>query len=438
MRKERKQIRAAEMSTNGGQLAWLPKNPRQWTEDDIDRTARSIVEDPDFLEDRPLLAVKNENGEHVIFAGNLRLTAAKKVGIDELPVVVYYPETDDDRDTVKRRAMKDNGSFGSWDWDELANNWSDFPLADFGIPAWPDDLGEGQPEDVTADEDNFDEEYEEIETVCKRGDIWKLGEHRLMCGDSLSSADVQKLCRGGQVTLLLTDPPYNVNVESSNGNKIMNDNMPEDEFRKFIENALQTADGVMAPGAVFYIWHGDSNGIVFRAAAEAVGWCVRQCLIWNKNHFVLGRQDYQWKHEPCLYGWKDGAAHYFFDSRSEATVIEDRPLDLKKMHKEELIKLIKETYSDKVATTVIDCDKPAIDAEHPTMKPVKLIAYLIRNSSKKGDVVLDTFGGSGTTLIAAEQMGRRCFMMELDPHYCDVIIARWEKLTGRTARKLTQ
>ena len=216
----------------------------------------------------------------------------------------------------------------------------------------------------------------------------------------------------------------------------MNDNMPEIEVRQFLEAAFRTADAVMQPGAVFYIWHGDSNGLSFRGAAENVGWTVRQCLIWNKNHFVLGRQDYQWKHEPCLYGWKDGAGHYFFDSRSESTVMEDEPVDLKKMHKAELLKLLEDIFAEKRATTVIDCDKPLADAEHPTMKPVKLIGYLMRNSTKKGDAVLDLFGGSGTTLIAAEQLGRKCYMMELDPHYCDVIIARWEKLTGRKAIKI--
>lgn len=216
----------------------------------------------------------------------------------------------------------------------------------------------------------------------------------------------------------------------------MNDNLPDDYFRHFLEAAFRNADSVMLPGATFYVWHGESTALAFRLAAEKVGWQVRQCLIWNKNHFVLGRQDYQWKHEPCLYGWKDGDGHYFFDSRSEATVMEDKPADLKKLTKAEMLKLLQDIFADKKATTVIDCDKPLADAEHPTMKPVKLIGYLIRNSTRKGDSVLDLFGGSGTTLIAAEQLGRKCYMMELDPHYCDVIIARWEKLTGKKAVKV--
>ena len=217
----------------------------------------------------------------------------------------------------------------------------------------------------------------------------------------------------------------------------MNDNMEANKFRQFIENAFRTADEAMLPGAVFYIWHADSNGLDFRRAADKIGWQVRQCLIWNKNHFTLGRNDYQWKHEPCLYGWKAGAGHYFFDSRGEATVIEDRIENIKTMKKAELLKMLEDILADKRATTVIDCDMPLKDAEHPTMKPVKLIGYIMRNSTRKGDAVLDVFGGSGTTLIAAEQLGRKCYMMELDPHYCDVIIARWEKLTGRKAEKIS-
>ena len=215
----------------------------------------------------------------------------------------------------------------------------------------------------------------------------------------------------------------------------MNDNMDSQSFDRFLARSFRCADAVMRPGAVFYIWHAETTGAQFRNAAEKVGWQIRQCLIWNKNHFILGRQDYQWKHEPCLYGWKDGASHYFFDSRCESTVIEDEHIDIKKLKKDELLKLLADVFAERRATTTMDFDKPSVDADHPTMKPVKLIGYLMRNSSKPGDSVLDLFGGSGTTLIAAEQLGRKCYMMELDPHYCDVIIARWEKLTGKTAIK---
>ena len=177
--------------------------------------------------------------------------------------------------------------------------------------------------------------------------------------------------------------------------------MNDADFRSFLVGAYKAADSVMKPGAVFYIWHADLEGANFRIAAKEAGWIVRECLVWNKNSLVFGRQDYHWKHEPCLYGWKEGAAHKW--------------------------------YSDRKQTTVLDFDRPSRNGEHPTMKPLALFAYQMQNSTKAGDIVLDSFGGSGTTLIVAEQIGRKARVMELDPHYCDVIIARWEKATGREA-----
>lgn len=206
--------------------------------------------------------------------------------------------------------------------------------------------------------------------------------------------------------LLLTDPPYNVDYvgKTKDALKIENDKRTDSDFHKLLVDAFKAADQVMKPGAAFYIWHADSEGFNFRGACREIGWQVRQCLIWNKNTFVLGRQDYQWKHEPCLYGWKDGAAHYFVDDRTQSTVFEE--------------------------------DKPARSAEHPTMKPIKLLARQIKNSSKKGENVLDIFGGSGSTLITCEQLGRNAYTVELDPKYCDVIIKRWEDFTGQQAVKI--
>ena len=189
----------------------------------------------------------------------------------------------------------------------------------------------------------------------------------------------------------------------------------------------------MKEGAVFYIWHADSEGYNFRGACRDAGWKVRQCLIWNKNSFVMGRQDYHWKHEPCLYGWKDGAAHYFIDDRTQATVYEDKGIDLKKMKKDEMQQLLKKLLSDKQSTTVINEDRPSASSMHPTMKPIKLIARLLRNSSRQEELVLDLFGGSGSTLMACEQLNRKCYTMEYDPRYVDVIIQRWEEFTGRKA-----
>ena len=242
-----------------------------------------------------------------------------------------------------------------------------------------------------------------VEPITKLGDLWILGNHRLLCGDSTSIDSVNCLMNGDQANLLLTDPPYNVayTCKTKDALTIENDSMNNESFRQFLRDVYSTANSVMKDGAVFYIWHADSEGFNFRAAAFDVEWKVRQCLIWNKNSLVMGRQDYHWKHEPCLYGWKDGAAHYW--------------------------------GSDRCQTTVLNFNRPSRNGEHPTMKPVELFEYQIKNSSKPNDVVLDLFGGSGTTAIACEKTGRKARLMELDPKYCDVIVKRWEDFTGKKA-----
>jgi len=239
------------------------------------------------------------------------------------------------------------------------------------------------------------------EAITKPGDVWLLGKHRLMCGDSTSIDALERLCKGQLVDMWLTDPPYNVAYEGGTGLTIKNDDMEDNEFRQFLRDSYVAADAVMKPGAVFYIWHADSEGYNFRGAAQDAGWKVRQCLIWKKSSLVMGRQDYHWKHEPCLYGWKDGAGHLW--------------------------------AADRKQTTILEFDKPSRNGEHPTMKPVALFEYQMLNNTKGGDIVLDSFGGSGTTMIAAEKNGRIARLMELDPKYCDVIVKRWEEFTGKKA-----
>lgn len=212
--------------------------------------------------------------------------------------------------------------------------------------------------------------------------------------------------------------------------------MPKKEFEEFLTSAFEAVAEKLKPGAAFYVWHAGTNTREFVNAADRAGLTTKEFLIWVKNVFTFGRQDYHWQHEPCLYGWKEGAAHYFVDDRKQATVIEDSRPDINKMSKAEMQALLEDIYSDKVSTTVLHEKKPSASELHPTMKPVQLIARLIKNSSRPGETVLDTFGGSGTTLIACEQLGRRCQMMELDPHYADVIIDRWEKFTGKKAKKI--
>lgn len=250
--------------------------------------------------------------------------------------------------------------------------------------------------------------------------------------------------------MLLTDPPYNVALwqnyspsemkrlhHRQDGLVIKNDQWNDDAtFVEFLIKAFSNSLDAMSPGAAFYIWLASTQSANFLEAAKRSGMTVRQQLVWVKNSLCFGRQDYQWRHEPCLYGWKDGAAHYFFDSRTETTVIEDAKPDPKKMTKAELVEFAQSVLTEKQASTVLEFDKPSRSEEHPTMKPVKLFAYLVRNSSRPGDLVLDPFAGSGTTVIACEQLKRRAAVMELDPHYASVIVDRWERLTGKAAERV--
>ena len=349
------------------------------------------------------IVIDNEDN---IIAGNGIYEQAQKLGMktkvietdgNELVVVKRTDLTTDD-EKRKQLAIMDNSTSDSseWDFEKLQADFDTEELEDWGLDV---DFQIEEPEQEIVE----DEVPEQVETRCKRGDIWQLGEHRLMCGDSTKISDVEALMKGSQADLLITDPPYNVNYEGATKDKlkIMNDSMSDSKFRAFLRDAFDCANQVMKPGAVFYIWHSDSEGYNFRGACKDIGWTVRQCLIWNKNGMVMGRQDYQWKHEPCLYGWKDGAGHLW--------------------------------ASDRKQTTVIDFNKPLRNGDHPTMKPVGLFDYQIKNNTKGSDVVLDLFGGSGTTLIACEQNGRKARLMELDPHYCDVILKRWENLTEKEA-----
>jgi len=242
-----------------------------------------------------------------------------------------------------------------------------------------------------------------VDPITESGDLWILGEHRLLCGDSTNAADVERAVDGAKVDLWITDPPYNVDYtgKTKDALKVSNDSMANDAFREFLSTAFRCAIAHMKPGASFYIWHADSEGYNFHGAVHDCGEKVRQCLIWKKQRLVMGRQDYHYMHEPCLYGWKKGASHGW--------------------------------YTDRKQTTVLEFDRPSRSSEHPTMKPVALLAYQIGNSTAPQGVVLDSFLGSSTTIVACEQLGRRCCGLELDPAYCDVSALRWMRLTGKPA-----
>ena len=375
------------------------KNSRTHSEEQVAQIAASIKE-WGFT----TAVLVDETGS--LIAGHGRLMAARKLGMTSLPVMVAKGWTD-----AQKRAyvLADNklALNAGWDNDLLALELAE--LGDLGFDLeltgfTDEEIKALMPVELTEGLTDPDEAPPAPENpVTVPGDVWVMGQHRLLCGDSTSVDDLAKLCEGQMVDMWLTDPPYNVAYEGGTKEKltIQNDSMGDDQFRQFLRDAYTAADTVMKSGAVFYIWHADSEGYNFRGAAKDAGWTVRQCLIWKKSSLVLGRQDYQWQHEPCLYGWKDGAGHLW--------------------------------ASDRKQTTILEFDKPARNGEHPTMKPVALFEYQLLNNTKGGDIVLDSFGGSGTTLIAAEKNGRVARLMELDPKYCDVIVKRWQDFTGKIA-----
>ena len=698
----------ALVDNNTGQIPGVPENPREMTEMEYKKLLKSLQRDSRYTAISELKLYPYE-GRWIAIGGNMRLQAMKELG---WTTVIGKPIPEDtDAETLTRWILLDNANFGKWDFDKLANQFDTDLLDDLCIEIPP-------PPDISDEEEAKDDNCNPSDLApevprSRLGDIYQLGQHRLIVGDSTKSLYLDALMQDELADCLITDPPYNVNYEGSNGKKIANDKMSDGNFQEFLFDAFSVANEHLKQGGAFYIWHADSEGYNFRTAAKRVGWTIRQCLIWNKNSFVLGRQDYQWKHEPCqpagtmvetttgakpieelrdgdrvisfdklsgqvkgrrnggyeiktasrdydgllysiraagkttrttdnhefsvrfnaeartnyctylmrrgrwwrvgqtkaydarqfglktrfnqehadeiwllsihedkvaaqvmeqiltckygipytiwvqdrfagepkrsslqiasiydaldldemersahrllhdfgrserfplitkaskherfstrvtaqiracnlvpelmqvpiptggsqfewcsidavtaepftgkvyslavqtyqhyiadgiithncLYGWKDGGSHYFVSNRSLTTVLEEK-LDLDAMTKDELKKLLASFLGGDVPTTVFDENKPLRNAEHPMMKPVPLIGKQIKNSSRWGEIVLDVFGGSGTTLIAAEQLGRQCRMVEFDPVYADVIVKRWEELTGEQARYL--
>lgn len=380
------------ITKNVQEITPYEKNAKKHPREQVEHIANSIRE---FGFKQPLVIDR----DGVVIIGHGRLLAAKKLGMKQVPCVIAEDLSDDQ---VKALRLADNKTNESeWDFGTLEEELRslaeiDFDMADFGFDM-------NIPEDpVSAMEDDYEMTFPQ-DPKTKRGDIYACGRHRVMCGDSTVLEDVESLMGEAKADMLLTDPPYGVSYtgKTKDAMKIENDDKNDDELKQFLSDAFMNANLCMKPGAVFYIWHADSKAGIFRAACQSAGFVVRQVLIWVKNSMAMGRQDYQWKHEPCLYGWKDGAGHLW--------------------------------ASDRKQTTVLNFDRPTKNKEHPTMKPVPLIDYQMQNNTKGGDIVLDLFGGSGTTLIAAEQNGRTAYMMEHDPKYVDVIVDRWEKLTGEKA-----
>ena len=428
---------------NTAELVPYARNARTHAEWQVAQIAASIEE---FGFCNPVLIA----GDNTIIAGHGRTLAAHRLELRQVPCIRL-----DHLDDAQRRALiiADNkiAENAGWDMDLLreeleALNSDGFDLDLLGfsdselgeILDFAPDAADTAPA-LAGDEDHVPE-APAIYTS-QAGNVWLLGDHRVMCGDSTSLDDVATLCAGTLVDCCWTDPPYNVNYEGSAG-KIQNDNMGDGAFRQFLLDAFSAAASVMRAGAPIYVAHADTEGLNFRRAFRDAGFKLSGCLVWVKPSLVLGRSDYQWRHEPILYGWKPGAAHSWYGERDKTTVIEDKGEAIRVLADGSLqIEVGGQTVvvegeglsMRSVDSSVIRYEKPARNGDHPTMKPVGLIRKMLDNSSVRGDLVLDLFGGSGSTLIACEGSGRKARLMELDPRFADVIVLRWQELTGRKA-----
>lgn len=337
-----------------------------------------------------------------VVGGHQRLKVLIDMGITEVDVVVV----DMGADKEKALNIALNKISGEWDTEKLTLVIADLQGADFDVSLTgfdPEELDDLFRDDVKdgIKEDDFDVDAELAKPVfSKAGDLWLLGEHRLLCGDSTKADTFELLMNGKKANLVVTDPPYNVNYEGSAG-KIKNDSMAEEQFEQFLFEAYSRMRESMADDASIYVFHSDSHGLAFRKAFEDAGFYLSGCCIWKKQSLVLGRSPYQWQHEPVLFGWKKKGKHQWYTGRKESTIWE--------------------------------FDKPKKNGDHPTMKPIALLSYPIMNSTMTGCLVLDPFGGSGSTLIACEQTGRVCFTSELDEKFCDVIVNRYKEQVGSSS-----
>lgn len=413
-------LKLSDIEPNKGQIDGLPKNPRFIKDDKFKKLVKSIEDNPEMTAMREILVYPMSNGKYVIIGGNMRYRAMKELKYKEAPCKVIPQEATIEQ--LKAYTLKDNSGYGEWDFDLLNQEWDlsmlencAIDLPEIGADALAD---EAEPQE--AQEDDFDETKDDIPARVQKGEVWKLGEHRLMCGDSTDEGCVKTLMGGVLADMVFTDPPYGVSYTEKNEylnslgaghrltKRIENDDMTPTEMYDFWLKAFKLLHTYTNQRMSYYITApqgGDLLLLLLQSLRDA-GFMLKHQLIWNKNNHVLGRCDYNYKHEPIIYGWKIGGTHSFYGA-------------------------------GKFKTSVWDIPKPLKNDLHPTMKPIELVAECLLDCTQEGNVALDLFGGSGTTLIACEQLNRKCFMMEFDPHYCDVIIARWEKLTGKQAEKVS-
>lgn len=361
-----------------------PSNPRSIKDDKFEKLVTSIKELPDMLKLRPIVV----NEDMIVLGGNMRLKACQKAGLKEVPII---KASDLSPEQQKEFIIKDNVGFGDWDWDLLANEWDTDELDHWGLELPFDTSVED------AEEDNYDIP-DNVQTDIVLGDIFEIGEHKLLCGSSTETDSWDKIMGSEMCDLVVTDPPYNVNYTGRTKEKlkIQNDKKTNEEFYNFLYDFYTAMSSYTKLGGSWYVWCADIHLDKFIGAYKKASMKLAQLVIWKKNNSTFGRSDYHYIHEPCLYGWKEGASHNW--------------------------------YSDRKQTTILEFDKPLRNAEHPTMKPIPLLAYQITNSSKEGDLVCDGFLGSGSTMVASHQLKRKCYGIELDPVYCHVVIERMLKL----------
>lgn len=406
----------SQIAVNNGQMDGVRANPRQIKGEKFDRLKASIERNPEMLALRELL-VYEHGGKYIVIGGNMRYRACKELGYTQMPCKIIPPQATAEQ--LNAYIILDNSGFGDWDWDALANEWDSQQLTDWGVdvPNWDDEASE---DEQPSEDDDFDEEKDQIECRVKKGEIWQLGKHRIMCGDSSSQEDVKKLMDGELADMVFTDPPYGVAIGDKNKalnsvqpsgrctQNIENDTLSADELYPLLVSAMTNCRENCKDEAIYFVTSpqgGDLGLMMMMMMMKDAGLPVRHMLIWEKNSatFSLGRLDYDYQHEPIFYTWA-------------------------KKHKNH--------RKGEFRTTIWKYDKPRKCDLHPTMKPVALVENCLKDGTIKGDIVLDVFGGSGTTIIACERQDRCARLMEIDPHYCDVIIARWEKMTGEKAIKI--
>lgn len=419
---------------------------------EYERLKKSLVEF-DYVD--PI--VWNERSGNVV-GGHQRLKIMREMGVTQIDVSVV--DLDDTSEKALNLALNKTG--GDWDLpklkdllEELDTGSFDIEMTGFGEDDLANLMSQFRADDEVV-EDDFDagQEAESIgDPESDAGSVWRLGRHRLMCGSATSDDDMRLLMDGHMADMVFTDPPYNVDYvgKTKRALKIQNDRMEDDGFYSFLFDAYACMLEFSKPGAAIYVCHADSEGVNFRGALQASGWLLKQCIIWVKSVLVMGRQDHHWKHEPILYGWKPGGAHRWYGGRKQTTVIDNATVLSADQQSDGVVLTLSNGSRNVVLkvpsyevvhagpdseSTIWRVPKPLRNGDHPTMKPILLCDKAIKNSSREGDIVLDPFGGSGSTLMACEQSGRLCYMMELDPVYVDVIVRRWEKFTGEKAVRI--